>query len=78
VGNFSDLVQPHQNGLRFRSGDAQDLRAKVDWLAEHPDQLRQMRDASFRQYAEHYSPAANYARLAEIYAAVLHCDAGCL
>ena len=54
-------------GLHFTAGDAEDLAAKVRWVAEHPDEMREMGLNARRVYELKYTPEANYRQLMAIY-----------
>ena len=41
-GAVAEIVEHERTGLLFRSGDADDLAAKVAWLLDHPAQCKQM------------------------------------
>lgn len=68
IGALAELVIPKQNGLTFRPGDADDLVTQVQWLLDHPQELKQMRQFARADFEAKYTAADNYRRLREIYA----------
>jgi glycosyltransferase involved in cell wall biosynthesis len=71
LGALSELIRHEQTGLLFRPGDAADLIAKVEWAANHPDCLEEIRSNARRQYETCYTADRNYRTLMEIYDSVL-------
>ena len=67
IGALAELVLPKQNGLTFRPGDAEDLVTQVQWLLDHPQELRQMRQFARADFEAKYTASDNYRRLREIY-----------
>lgn len=41
-GCAPDLVEEGKTGFTFRSGDAEDLQAKINWLVQHKENLKKM------------------------------------
>ncbi len=67
LGSMQGLGHHHQTGLLFHPGDAQDLADQITWILAHPEQVRQMRTASRREYEQKYTAASNVAMLIDIY-----------
>ena len=67
IGALAELVVPKQNGLTFRPGDAEDLVTQVQWLLDHPQELKQMRQFARADFEAKYTADDNYHRLREIY-----------
>ena len=67
IGALAELVIPHQNGLTYTPGDAQDLIAQVQWLLDRPQKLKQMRSFARQDFEAKYTAPDNYRRLMEIY-----------
>jgi glycosyltransferase involved in cell wall biosynthesis len=42
IGALRELVEDGKNGLLFRAGDAGDLRSKVEYLIQHPSEVRRL------------------------------------
>ena len=67
LGSMAELVEDGVTGLHFEPGDADDLAAKVKWLADRPDLCRRMGENARRVYEEKYTPQRNYEILMTIY-----------
>lgn len=67
IGNFSDQVIEGKTGLKFRTGDVDDLAAKLRGLLSNPSQLAEMRRGAFDEYKVRYTAEASYTALMEIY-----------
>lgn len=75
LGAMSSMIQPGENGLLFRPGDAGDLAAQVRWLWEHPEDRQRMRDGALQTFHDTYSPERNYEQLIRIYGEALQAHA---
>lgn len=70
MGGIPELVAEGR-GVRFRAGDALDLRERIGALANDPDAIRTM-GRNARRYAEsHLNPDVFYDRLMDIYRSLL-------
>jgi glycosyltransferase involved in cell wall biosynthesis len=67
LGSMPEIVQDGRTGLLFNAGDAADLRAKVEWLSDHPDAATEMGRQARATYEALYTPAHNLRQLLEIY-----------
>lgn len=67
AGAIAEIIEPNKTGMRFRSGNADDLAAKVRWAVEHPDEMRRMGENARREYEAKYTPERNYEMLMQIY-----------
>jgi glycosyltransferase involved in cell wall biosynthesis len=67
MGVNAEIVQNGRTGLHFRSGDPSDLRNKVEWGWNHPDEMMEMGRNARREYEEKYTPEKNYEMLMSIY-----------
>ena len=67
IGAASEIIKNQKNGLHFRTGDPNDLTAKVHWAWEHPDEMAQMGLNARHEYEQKYSPGKNYEILIDIY-----------
>lgn len=68
LGNIRNLVEDGVNGLRFRSGDYEDLSSKVQYFEQLPAALREEFCENARQsYLRQYSPEANAVQLMKLY-----------
>lgn len=67
IGALAELVIPYKNGLTFKPGDVEDLVTQVQWLLDHPQELKQMRNLARADFETKYTASDNYNRLKEIY-----------
>jgi glycosyltransferase involved in cell wall biosynthesis len=67
LGSMASLVEHGRTGLHFRSGDAEDLAAKIEWPLAHPAEMARMRGEARAEYLAKYTPQRNYEMLMEIY-----------
>lgn len=72
LGGMQEIVDHHRTGLHFAAGDAEELAATVEWAWAHPSRLAAMGKEARGQYEACYTPERNYARLMQIYEAILH------
>jgi len=68
IGAIAELVEDGHTGLLFRTGNSADLAVKVNYLANHPNELAAMRENSRATFEAKYTESKNYDRLMEIYA----------
>lgn len=71
AGVTGELIQDGVTGHLFRSGDWQDLVAKVRRLWDHPAEANQMGRQARAEYERKYTPERNYQILADIYSSVI-------
>jgi glycosyltransferase involved in cell wall biosynthesis len=71
LGAMADLVRHQETGLSFTAADARDLRDKLDWAAQHPEDMRRMGRAARAEFEAHYSPQRGTEGLLKVYADVL-------
>ena len=67
LGGFPEIVQDKETGLLFRSGDADDLLAKVQWFITQEGGRQKMRERIREVHAQTYSARRNYEMLMDIY-----------
>jgi glycosyltransferase involved in cell wall biosynthesis len=67
LGSQIDAVIPGHTGLHFKAGDSQDLVDKVNWVIDHPEELRGMRHNARLHFERTYMAASNYSELLRIY-----------
>jgi glycosyltransferase involved in cell wall biosynthesis len=67
LGAMAEVIEDGRTGLLFRPGDAEDLAAKVDWMAAHPAEVRRMREEARAEFLAKYTAERNYTALMEIY-----------
>ena len=56
IGSSPYLVKDGENGFMFRSEDAYSLTEKVEWLLEHPVEMRRMQHAACERMKHLWSP----------------------
>jgi len=71
IGAIAELIEHGHNGMLFRPSDPTDLAEKINWLLEHPQELKQMRSTARSEFEAKYTAEDNYKRLIEIYQGVL-------
>jgi glycosyltransferase involved in cell wall biosynthesis len=67
IGAIQGLIDPGRTGLHFQPGNAEDLALKVNWLIDHPDTLKQMRQEARSEFESKYTAQINYKILIDIY-----------
>lgn len=71
LGAMQEIIVDGQTGLHFEPGNAEDLRQKIDWAWQHPQQMQEMGRRARREFERKYSAERNIAMLEEIYRLVL-------
>jgi glycosyltransferase involved in cell wall biosynthesis len=71
TGVMEELVRDGITGLHFKSGDAADLAAEVEWAWSHPAEMEAMGRAARTEYESKYTPERNYQMLIDIYRSVI-------
>jgi glycosyltransferase involved in cell wall biosynthesis len=67
-GAAAELVEHGRTGLHFRSGNPEDLAAKIHWVLSHPAEIAQMRCEARTEFKAKYTGSINYRKLMDIYA----------
>jgi glycosyltransferase involved in cell wall biosynthesis len=67
LGAMEEIIEDHRTGLHFKSGDPEDLAAKVEWAWTHPKEMEEMGRAARREYEAKYTPERNYEDMMKIY-----------
>lgn len=67
IGALAELVEDGVTGLLFEPGNADDLAAKLQWAADHPEQMKVIGDAARLKYETNYTAEHNYKQLIAIY-----------
>lgn len=67
LGGIGELITHGCTGLHFRSGDADDLLAQVQWACNNPLQLADIAHAARLEYERKYTAQQNYQQLINIY-----------
>ena len=76
MGSAAEIVSDGRTGRLFAPDDPQDLADKARWAWDHPQECTAMGRQARLEYEARYTPQANYARLMEIYQAVIAGEAG--
>lgn len=71
IGGLGEIVTDGENGLLFRSGNADDLADKARHLFADPVRLQQMRKRARAVFEQHYTVETNHALLMSIYQRLL-------
>jgi glycosyltransferase involved in cell wall biosynthesis len=67
IGGIPELVKDNDTGLTFQSGNANDLRSKIEYLLNNPDKIFEM-GKNARDFAEkELNAGKHYKKLMEIY-----------
>jgi glycosyltransferase involved in cell wall biosynthesis len=67
IGGIPELVRHEDTGLTFTPGDVQDLRAQIEHLLTHPEQVVEMGRRGRRLVETELSPERHYAGLMQVY-----------
>jgi glycosyltransferase involved in cell wall biosynthesis len=67
IGGIPELVKDYETGLTFAPGNAEDLRSKIEHMAEHPAELKTMGQNARRFVENELNEAKHYRQLTEIY-----------
>lgn len=71
IGAITELIDHKRTGMHFRPSDPTDLATQVEWILDHPQELRQMRQEARAEFEAKYTAKDNYKRLMEIYHSVM-------
>jgi glycosyltransferase involved in cell wall biosynthesis len=71
LGSLAELIKEGKTGLLFKPGDVDDLKEKVDFLSQHPEECRRMGDNAYHFTQTYFSKENNYKILMSIYESVL-------
>jgi glycosyltransferase involved in cell wall biosynthesis len=67
LGSALGLVRDGETGLLVNPGDAEDLRNKMQWAMEHPQQMAEMGRRAKEVYFSRFTPEKNLAQLMAVY-----------
>ncbi len=71
-GSIASLIEPGHTGMLFTPGDAGALSESLAWFANHPNEVRVMRQAARDCYLAKYTPEQNYRLLIALYTKVMN------
>ena len=74
LGSLAELVKEGETGLLFKPGDVDDLRGKVEFLVQHPEECRRMGENAYHFVQAHFSKEDNYKTLMSIYESALQLE----
>ncbi len=66
LGSMPELIRPGENGLLYRAGSADDLRAKIIELAGDPERLRQYGENAFA-FAKQFDATTAFDAITKLY-----------
>jgi glycosyltransferase involved in cell wall biosynthesis len=67
LGAMQELVADGRTGLHFKTGDPEDLAAKVSWAWSHPVEMEEMGRTARLEYEAKYTQKRNYELLMSAY-----------
>lgn len=73
IGGIPELISPGKDGLLFRAGDVEDLRAKIRYLAADRERIAEMGKNAREKVEQEYCVEAHYRQLVRAYHQVLGC-----
>jgi len=70
LGGIPEVVEDGKSGLLFEPGNPDDLRKKIRYLWERPEESKKMGRIAIKKVAGNYTSDIYYQRLMEIYSHV--------
>ncbi len=67
LGSLAQAVEHDQTGMLFRPGDAEDLAATLQWVADHPEEAHRMGANARRRAEVRHRDGVQYAQLLRVY-----------
>lgn len=67
IGSLAGLVEDGKTGLLFAPGSADELAEKIEWCANHPQEMEEFGKKARQEFEIKYSPDVNYKLLMNIY-----------
>lgn len=67
LGSMQEIVTDGRTGLHFQAGEPEDLRKKVQWAWEHPEEMDAMGRRARQEFENKYTAARNVEMLEAIY-----------
>jgi glycosyltransferase involved in cell wall biosynthesis len=71
IGGIPEIIDDGENGLLFEPGSADDLRAKLEWIAAHPGGASEMGMRGRAKLEREFNPEKYYDELMAVYRKVL-------
>ena len=75
LGAMSEVIEPQQTGLLFKTGDAQALCDALRWMIQDPSRVQAMRSQVRSVFEQRYTADRNFQLLKEIYDQVVATEA---
>ena len=66
-GSLSELVQNNRTGLTFKYANVEDLKVKVAYMFEHPEEAKVMGENAYIDLVSQYSPNVHYEKLISLF-----------
>jgi glycosyltransferase involved in cell wall biosynthesis len=76
IGGIPELVKDWETGLTFTSGDARDLREKIEQLLDNPEKIPEMGRKARALVERELNPEIHYRSLLSIYERAIHKSEG--
>lgn len=70
-GSLKEMVDDGVTGLKFKYGDVDDLRTKIQYMFEHTEEAKQMGENGYQLIETKYSPSSHNDQLMEVFKKVL-------
>jgi len=70
-GSLQYMVEEGKTGLKFKYADIEDLKKKIIWMFEHPEDTRAMGEEGYKLIETKYSPEIHYQSLMTLFRRVL-------
>ena len=67
LGGMREMIDDGRNGLLVAPGDSEGIAARVRWLFDSESESAELSRAARAEYEAHYTAAANYTQLIDIY-----------
>lgn len=71
LGSLQYMVKNNETGLKFKYGDVEDLRSKIEYLFNHKEEARNMGENGYKLIETVYSPETHYNHLMKVFKKVL-------
>ena len=70
IGGIPELIENNRSGLLFESGNAEDLREKIEYVLNNKNKIVEMGKEALVRVKEKFNPEIHYAKLRQIYSEV--------
>jgi glycosyltransferase involved in cell wall biosynthesis len=76
LGGMREMIDDGRNGLLVAPGDSEGIATRVRWLFDCESESAELSRAARAEYEAHYTAAANYTQLVDIYRQVIERGGG--